>query len=46
MRRRGLPRTRSVADLGSHPQPDNRHEPLGETVGKSVIHTYESQPQP
>ncbi|KAK9211473.1 hypothetical protein WN943_000850 [Citrus x changshan-huyou] len=46
MRRRGRPRTRSVAELGSPPQTKNKEEPLKETVGESVLHAHEPQPQP
>ena len=46
MRRCGRPRTRSVAKLGSPPQTENREEPLEDTVGESVLHAHEQQPQP
>lgn len=39
-------RTRSIVDLGSPLQSENREEHLGETIGESVLCAHEPEPKP
>lgn len=46
MHRHVQPRTRSIANLSSPPQLENKEEHSRETVCELVLHAYKPQPKP